>query len=322
MLRVSIIVPVYNVELYLEKCILSLINQTYKNIEIILIDDGSTDKSGKICDEYCQRDNRIKVFHNKNNGVSHARNYGINNSCGDYIAFVDSDDYVDKKYVERLIGGIETEEYDLVVCRYFTIDYVRRKTIEHNINGTLTNKFYDDYSKIVNFIGGPVFKIYKSSIIKHNKLNFPENMSYSEDRVFNNKFFRYVNKYKFIDEALYYYSSRDNNSLSKIRNEKNYVSALYELYDLKKFLDSKNIKERELILGDSIVNTMLNFSGYLVSNGYEEFRDNIKRFKELMPHKRFNFATKKKNRIFYLLKKEWLVFLYIYLSYRYVRYKK
>lgn len=104
--KVSIIVPVYNVEDYLEKCIVSLINQTFKNIEILLIDDGSTDNSGTICDKYKELDNRIKVFHKKNGGLANVRNYGIAHANGEYIAFVDSDDYVDHDYIECFISGV------------------------------------------------------------------------------------------------------------------------------------------------------------------------------------------------------------------------
>ena len=96
---ISIIVPVYNVEEYLKECIDSIINQTYKRIEIILVDDGSTDKSGKICDDYAKIDKRIKVVHKENGGLSDARNVGISVSSGKYIAFVDSDDWVEKNYV-------------------------------------------------------------------------------------------------------------------------------------------------------------------------------------------------------------------------------
>ena len=98
--KVSIIVPVYNVEKYVERCIESIIKQSYKNLEIILIDDGSKDNSGKICDEYAEKDNRIKVIHKKNGGLSDARNTGLNIADGEYICFIDSDDYIHKDLVK------------------------------------------------------------------------------------------------------------------------------------------------------------------------------------------------------------------------------
>ena len=99
---ISIIIPIYNVEKYMEKCLNSVVNQTYNNIEIILIDDGSKDKSREICDNYAKKDNRIKVVHKENNGVSSARNTGIDMSKGKYITFIDSDDYIDTDYIETL----------------------------------------------------------------------------------------------------------------------------------------------------------------------------------------------------------------------------
>ena len=99
---ISIIVPVYNVEKYLKKCIDSILNQTYSNIEILLIDDGSTDNSGIICDNFKKRDSRIKVVHKKNSGVSSTRNYGLDLATGKYISFVDSDDFVECDFIENL----------------------------------------------------------------------------------------------------------------------------------------------------------------------------------------------------------------------------
>lgn len=110
---VSVIIPVYNVEKYLEKCIESVISQTYNNIEIILVDDGSTDKSCFICDKYCKKDDRIRVIHKKNGGLSEARNTGIENSKGEYITFIDSDDYVDKKYIQYLYELITEYSADM-----------------------------------------------------------------------------------------------------------------------------------------------------------------------------------------------------------------
>lgn len=104
---ISVIVPVYNVEKYLHKCINSILNQTYKNLEIILIDDGSTDNSGKICDEYALKDNRIKVIHKENGGLSSARNAGLDICSGDYIGFVDSDDYIAEDMYEYLYVNLK-----------------------------------------------------------------------------------------------------------------------------------------------------------------------------------------------------------------------
>lgn len=117
--EISIIVPVYNVEKYLKKCIDSIISQTYKNIEIILIDDGSTDKSGEICDEYASNDNRIIVVHKENGGLSSARNAGIDMAQGKYLGFVDSDDYIEKDMYETLYKNLVDNDADISVCGIF-----------------------------------------------------------------------------------------------------------------------------------------------------------------------------------------------------------
>ena len=118
---ISIIVPVYNVEKYLRKCIESIINQTYENLEIILIDDGSTDESGEICDEVKNKDKRIIVIHKKNGGLSDARNVGIDNANGKYITFIDSDDYVEKNYIELLYNTISQYDADMSIVSHRVI---------------------------------------------------------------------------------------------------------------------------------------------------------------------------------------------------------
>ena len=115
---ISIIVPVYNVEKYVAECIESIIKQTYQNLEILLIDDGSTDNSGKICDKYAEKDKRIKIIHKENGGVSSARNLGLDLAQGEYIAFIDSDDFVSNKYIESLYSAIEHKDAEIVLSKY------------------------------------------------------------------------------------------------------------------------------------------------------------------------------------------------------------
>ena len=120
--KVSVIVPVYNVEKYLNKCVYSLLNQTYKNIEILLIDDGSKDNSGMMCDQLKNKDSRIKVYHKENGGLSDARNYGINQATGKYICFVDSDDYVEIDYVLKMYMGLKDNNVKISQCGINYVD--------------------------------------------------------------------------------------------------------------------------------------------------------------------------------------------------------
>ena len=118
MTLVSVIIPVYNVEKYMRRCIDSIINQTYTNLEIILVDDGASDRSGKICDEYAQMDHRIKVLHKENGGLASARNAGIQIATGEYISYVDSDDWVETEFIEVLLKGCQDNNAKMSICRY------------------------------------------------------------------------------------------------------------------------------------------------------------------------------------------------------------
>ena len=136
--KVSVIVPVYKVEEYIDVCINSIINQSYKNLEIILIDDGSPDKCGKICDNYCKIDNRIKVIHQENGGLSSARNAGILKATGDYLVFIDSDDYVNPLYIEKLYDTIKSTNTLIGACNYKNI-YDNEPVEEDKIHSFSTN---------------------------------------------------------------------------------------------------------------------------------------------------------------------------------------
>ena len=119
---VSIIVPVYNVQQYLDRCLKSLVGQTYQNIEILLVDDGSRDSSGELCDLWGTRDDRIRVFHKKNGGLSDVRNYGLQRANGEYVCFVDSDDWCDTKYIEVMYGALAETGSDIIECDYLCVD--------------------------------------------------------------------------------------------------------------------------------------------------------------------------------------------------------
>ena len=130
----SIIVPVYNVKSYLKKCVESIINQTYTNLQIILVDDGSTDGSQDICDEFAQRDSRIVVIHKENGGLSTARNVGMDRAKGAYIAFVDSDDWLEPNMYEALISQLEKHEADIVACSFYECKGDEKKAVGDSKN--------------------------------------------------------------------------------------------------------------------------------------------------------------------------------------------
>ena len=123
--KITVIVPVYNVEHYLDKCLDSVIKQTYKNIEIIVVNDGSTDNSGEICQEYAQKDNRIVYIEKENGGLSDARNAGLDQMTGSYVTFVDSDDWIEQDYVETLYQKITEYQADIAIGNYYSFDEER-----------------------------------------------------------------------------------------------------------------------------------------------------------------------------------------------------
>lgn len=183
--KVSIIVPVYNVEKYLHKCIDSILNQTYRNFELILVNDGSTDKSGEICDKYALMDKRIQVLHKINEGVSVARNIGIEVSVGEWCCFIDSDDYVKSSYLESFILNLSAGVY-FYMDRGYNIDdgcdiYYQGIPYEKKISSMI-----DLYTmgELYNVINSPCMKFFSNQLIKDNNIRFNKNFSYGEDHLF------------------------------------------------------------------------------------------------------------------------------------------
>lgn len=202
---ISIIVPVYKVEKYLEKCIDSIINQTYKNIEIILVDDGSPDNCGKICDEYSKKDERIKVIHKENGGLSAARNDGFNISKGEYITFVDSDDYISHSFCEKMLSAIIDNDAEIAISdvnKFVETEGVKEEAIIPEL------KVYGPEETIYNLINvagqydSAWGKLYARSIIEG--IEFPVGRIY-EDSATVFKYFYKAKRIAVSNERLYYY---------------------------------------------------------------------------------------------------------------------
>lgn len=210
---VSVIVPVYNVEKYLKRCIDSICNQSYQNLEIILVDDGSVDKSGDICDRYARMDTRIQVIHKQNGGLSDARNVGIAVSKGAYISLIDSDDYIDQFMIEKLLQCSLKKSSDITICQYQDVysKYTEsvKKTKNKNIYEMTGRKAIEKM-----LVEEPtVFvvawnKLYKSSLFKENRISYPKGYIH-EDCFTTYQLFFYANKVSYIYEPLYLYMHRD-----------------------------------------------------------------------------------------------------------------
>lgn len=204
--KISIIVPVYNVEKYLDECIQSIINQTHKNIEIILINDGSTDNSLSILRKYESIDKRIIVVDKKNGGVSAARNYGLDICTSKYIMFVDADDYLELNALEIIFKEIREDTFIIFGYNMIYKNKVIKKGDNININSLEEmgkNIFFN------NNIGGFIAnKIFNKRIIEKNNLSFNEKLSYCEDLVFVCEYIKYIKKFKYINIPLYNYRMR------------------------------------------------------------------------------------------------------------------
>lgn len=202
---ISVIVPVYNSDKYLDQCIQSILAQTYADFELLMIDDGSTDSSASICDKYASQDSRVRVFHKFNGGVSSARNVGLDIAKGEWIAFCDSDDYVQELWLEAFVSGIK--ESDLV-CQSINVlkddkkfDYYHMPTC----NIEKPNEIIFALMSYWQMLGSVYNKLFNANIIKQNGLRFREDIKYCEDEEFVTRYLRYVSKMFNIDKGGYNY---------------------------------------------------------------------------------------------------------------------
>lgn len=211
-MRVSIIAPIYNTEKYLRECIDSILAQTYTDFELLLVNDGSTDKSGEICDEYAEKDSRIRVFHQLNSGPSAARNLGLEYAKGEWISFVDSDDYVGINFL-----NIFNNDYSEEVLFFSPIQVFEdgntlcRKSIPISVIGRekLENKIYTlKYGSVEDIFGWTVAKFYRKSIIDEYNIRFVETLVFREDEIFTMDYFKHIQSMRILDEPLYYYRIR------------------------------------------------------------------------------------------------------------------
>lgn len=210
--KISIIVPIYNVEKYLEKCIYSIINQTYKNLEIILVDDGSTDNCYRICDDFQKKDKRVIVLHKKNGGLSDARNAGLQLATGELIGFVDGDDYIRNDMYEQMYKCMKNKKVDIVECKCINV----RNEKEEEVNDSSKTYLYDGKAALKLMMSSKKkiqkprlsvwSKLFKREVIE--RLKFPVGKVH-EDIVFEAKAFLNAKKVCILDKQLYCYNIRE-----------------------------------------------------------------------------------------------------------------
>lgn len=233
MVRYSIIVPVYNAEQYLSEAVESVLKQTFPDWELILVNDGSTDSSDSICQNYVLADSRVKYIKKENGGVSDTRNVGLHNAQGEYIVFLDADDWIDINYLFKVEEILKETSVDIMILNYF---HVRDGHVKeaHSISNELCEGIQTDVNDLINFslklssglcdkwhgIMRPVWaKVFKTSIIKDNKIAFDTQLKYGEDAAFLFNYLQYIHSIVYKDWYVYYY--RDN--AASVMNNKKWV---------------------------------------------------------------------------------------------------
>lgn len=291
MKKISVVIPVYNVEKYLSECLDSVVNQTYKNLQIILVDDGSTDFSGKICDVYAEKDNRITVVHQKNAGAGAAKNTGLELIEGDYFSIIDSDDYIELDMYEKMVNSLEKYNADIVQCLFRNVyvndSFDRKYKIKGSYPKVLTSKsFLKEYLydwKYAIFAN----KVFKSSLLKD--IRFPVGRKI-DDEFFTYKLVCNAKKVVNIDNILYNYRMRKTSVMNENNSDRliydridcfieryNYVSDIYpslkKKYNLKLYDDLLYFKDSAKDNG-KILSLINNFSRKK-SNGFDKLYQKI-----------------------------------------------
>ena len=214
---ISVIVPVYKVERYLPRCIESILKQTYTNFELILVDDGTPDRSGIICDRYAEKDSRIRVIHKENGGVSTARNAGIDAAKGEWITFIDSDDWVSSNYLESLYSPLLKGKYELIVG---LLELRSVRVQSYCYESYEVTPSYLNSSKVLELVDsmefcGPCHKLFYSEIMRLNKIRFPEGVKVAEDTIFVNEYLLHCEKIFVTGETIYYYNRLNDYSVTR-----------------------------------------------------------------------------------------------------------
>lgn len=214
---ISVILNVYNGEQYIENCIISILSQTYDNFEFIIVNDGSTDSTKDIIDRYYTKDNRIRVFHTENKGISSSRAFGLTQITGDYFIFIDGDDYVDKDYLQELYDSIVKNNADLATCEYCEVRNTETTQIK-----ILERSDPIDYTR--DLIHGRTWcvvwnKLFKTNIIRENRISFIEGLKYWEDVPFSIIYSLYCKKISYIHKPLYHYIKDNSSSLTASEGE-------------------------------------------------------------------------------------------------------
>lgn len=300
----SIIIPAYNAERYLERCLDSIVRQTYSQIEIILINDGSTDRSGEICDQYAQKDSRVKVIHQKNSGVSSARNAGLETASGDYIGFVDADDWIEHNMFEILSRHLSKKTVDVV-----RFNAERKGELLNSLpfEGEYSGERFQDEVQLP-LIGSERFggmfilgvlwlHIFRREIIEKNRIKFNRDLHRCEDRLFTLTSILYSQNILFIDDILYHYEVNDG-SLSNKYDPQRWQQELAYLEGLKKvILECKdknyNNEADKRLLSEHLLRAITSVNNEFFSDNKNNFGSKYRNTKIILNNQTVRLAIRK-----------------------------
>jgi len=281
---ISIIIPVYKVEKYLEKCIQSVINQTYENLQIILVDDGSPDNCGKICDEYAKKDHRIEVIHKSNGGLSDARNKGLEMAKGEYIGFVDSDDYIEADMYEVLYNLLKQYNADVSICNFYTVSQgkISIKNADNGINDYNRIEILKEILLDRNIQSYAWNKLYKKELF--DEIKYPIGKKY-EDIGTTFYLLEKCNKIVVTGKSEYYYINRQDSIVNNVTESTitDYIELIMQRYD---YIE-ENIKELSSYNKDYLKRILktaekdiksLNEVGDYTKKKYEELYNKVQKF--------------------------------------------
>ena len=281
---ISLIIPVYKVEKYLEKCIQSVINQTYENLQIILVDDGSPDNCGKICDEYAQKDHRIEVIHKSNGGLSDARNKGLEIAKGEYIGFIDSDDYIESDMYEVLYNLLKQYNADVSICNFYTVSQgkIAIKNAENGIKEYNRIEILKEVLLDNNIQSYAWNKLYKKELF--DEIKYPVGKKY-EDIGTTFYLLEKCNKVVVTGKPEYYYINRQDSIVNNVTETTitDYIELIMQRYD---YIE-ENIKELSSYNKDYLKRILktaeqdiknLNEVGDYTKRKYEELYNKVQKF--------------------------------------------